>query len=65
MDQPSGSYNPNIVHEIYVSYMASVYLITLPKGRGVDHPLLTYTLVKGVRVDVSKNTIYYFCLSIG
>lgn len=38
---------------VYVSNTASIDLITLAKERVEDHPLLTHTLVKEVRVDLS------------
>lgn len=44
----------------YDSYIMLVYLVTPAEGRGVDHPLLTYIFVIGVRVDVSGKTIRSF-----
>lgn len=53
-------YCPQVVREFYASYIVFVDQINLDEGRAQDQLLLTHTLVIGVRVYSSKETIYRF-----
>lgn len=44
--------------------MALIYLVSPVKGRGVNLSLLTHTLVRGLTVDVSKETVHYFLFRV-
>lgn len=46
-----------MVYDFYVSYATSIELITLVRMRDQDQPLLVYTLVRRVRVDLCYETI--------
>ncbi|KAF3653244.1 hypothetical protein FXO37_17083 [Capsicum annuum] len=60
MGEPFGSYSLEEVYEFYASYTALFYFITLVGKRAHEQPPLDHTLVRGTRVDLSKETIKIF-----
>lgn len=62
MVEPSRSPIPEIVCEFYESYTKFIDLIILTWMRAQDRLPLTHTLVREVRVNLSKETIFRFLI---
>lgn len=60
MGEPFESYSPDMVWEFNDSYTVSINLIKPVRNSARDQPPLSYTLGRGVRVDLSEETIHRF-----